>query len=1153
MNSFFKKYHKWLGVILTIFIILFSLSGIVLNHREAFSGVNVKRTILPDKYQYKEWNNAGVKATLKIGCDSVLVYGNIGIWLTDTAFADFADFNAGFAKGIDNRKIAKILKTNKGGLFAATFFGLYQFKSSEKKWANIKLPITEKRVVDLLEINDTLYVMTRSHLLKTTDYHNFNRITIPQPEYYDNKIGLFKTLWTIHSGEIYGSIGKILVDIVGIIFIFLSITGFIYFINGYRIKKRRKYSKEFYKIKGINSWNLKWHNKIGWITLIILIVTTLTGMFLRPPLLITIGNVRVNKIPHTELATPNPWFDILRRIAYDNENDRFIISSLNGFFYSGDNFKSKLKKFEFQPPASMMGVTVLRKTKPDTWMVGSFMGLFEWNPKTGYIFDYIKKAPYIPQNTGGRPIGEFKITGFSTDFNNQEVIFDYDFGAINISGNNPFAKMPSNIINNSPLSLWNLALEVHTARIYGSAIGAFYILIVPLVGFGLLFILISGFVVWLKDHRNKKTLFELNNETFNTYTMKNKKYTVSHECISCRACVEVAGDNFEMNDNKKAYLKKQPENESEESLCNEAIEICPVEAISLIDDEAQNDVMPVLSKSNIKETLDKHPDLKDILSNLSPKFKRMQNPALYNTLARFATFGDAARITGLSVCEILHVINRHLGVEDKLLKSMPECMKNDTTAKQAKSVEINWDESAERFIYNEDSLPEIIQKISNLKPQQNLVVISVQNPIELLNVSQGLGFQFNIEKTREYRISIFNPEKDKETNWQDRKDGFEVLDVRTMTTDPFDIIIKKAYSVDNDSGFTLIQRFEPYPMINMLLEMGFEHTTEKHADDEVWIYFHKIPVKEDANDNAADKPDVVIQSATPVSYPVIMRLLQSEKIRKSVNIKELKVWEETEKHLAWIANGKADISFSALITSAKLRNSDVKIPALFVWDNFVILTRGYKAKDFNDLIGKTIHTPLFEEAPPAKITKYLIKASGLNTDDFNFVYGEPFGRPEKIYADFVTGVADTVILREPEASYAIKIMQDRGEDISIISYNKIWNKFNKGFGNFPNAGIVLKGEFVRNNPEITKVLLNELKAAIDWVNANRTESAKLSFDMMRQPVDRVELFLDRVNFNYVSGNELVNKVKSYFDILTEQGIVEADIDEDFLDIFRMEL
>jgi NitT/TauT family transport system substrate-binding protein len=630
-----------------------------------------------------------------------------------------------------------------------------------------------------------------------------------------------------------------------------------------------------------------------------------------------------------------------------------------------------------------------------------------------------------------------------------------------------------------------------------------------------------------------------------------KKYTVSKECISCRACVEVAEDNFDMNDDNKAYLKKQPEDSREEKLCEEALEVCPVEAISTIKDIKLSIISPVLAKSNIKETLDKYPQLKDVLVGLSPMFKRMQNPALYNTLARFASFKDAARITGVSICEILHIINKHLGVEEKLIKSMPECVKTDEKAEIIDGVDITWEETIDRYIYNETSLSELIEKVSKLKPQDNIVIISVENPVELLKVAKGLNFLFNIEKNREYRVSIFNPEKEKQVDWTERKEDFEIMDVRTMTTDPFDIIIKKAYEVEEDSGFTLIQRFEPFPMINMLAEMGFEHLTEYENDQEIWVYFHKKVTEKSDDEESSNKPDVVIQSATPVAYPVIMKLLQSEKIRKSINIKELKVWEETEKHLAWVANGKADISFSALITSAKLRNSDVKIPALFVWDNFVILTRGYKAKDLSDLIGKTIHTPLFEEAPPAKITKYLIQASGLNPDDFNFEYGNPFGRPEKIFADFVTGVADTVILREPEASYAIKTMQDRGETISIISYSDIWNKYNEGFGSFPNAGIVLKGEFVRNNPEVTEVLLDELKKAIDWVNENRQESARLSFDMMRQPVDKIELFLDRVNFKYVSGDELVDKVKSYFDILTKQGIVETKVDDDFMEIFKL--
>ncbi len=675
MINFFKKYHKWLGVILTLFIILFSLSGIILNHRDGFSGVDVNRNILPDGYHYNNWNDAAVKSTLKLSSDSILIYGNIGVWLTDSTFNHFTDFNSGFPGGIDNRKVCRMIKTKSGELFAGTFFGLYRYNTSNKEWLQTGLPVTENRIVDLLEKQDTLFVLTRSFLLTTANYENFSRIVIPAPENYDNKIGLFKTLWVIHSGEIYGHIGKLIVDLVGLLFIFLSITGIIYFINGYRMKFRLKAKKKIQKIYKSSAWNLKWHNKIGWTTAVLLIITTATGMFLRPPLLALIGTSRVEKIPHTELATPNPWFDILRRIAYDENKNRFIIATMDGFFYSDDHFSTALKMFPYQPPASIMGVNVLKKTKPDTWLVGSFEGLFEWNTKTGLIFDYIKKTPYIPPAPGGPPIGDFKVTGFTTDYKGQEIFFDFDYGALNIASPMPFPDMPENIIADSPMSLWNVALEVHTARIYQIFFGKFYILFIPLAGLIILFILISGFVVWYKRHRNSKFNAE-NLKTINISIMKFKKYSVSEECISCRACVEVADKNFSMNDEGKAFVYKQPENEEEEAKCNEALEVCPVNTIFCDKEDVTSDIMPVLAKSNIKETLDKYPELKSVLIELSPKFKKMQSPALYNTLARFASFNDAAKVTGISICEILHILNKYLGVQDKLLKSMPECIKD---------------------------------------------------------------------------------------------------------------------------------------------------------------------------------------------------------------------------------------------------------------------------------------------------------------------------------------------------------------------------------------------------------------------------------------------------------------------------------------------
>jgi len=497
MVNFFKKYHKWLSIVFTLFIVLFSVSGIILNHRELLSNIDVNRNLLPAQYEYKNWNNAAVKSTLKLSNDSILIYGNVGVWLTDSIQSHFLDFNNGFPKGIDNRKICNLFKTNKNELLAGTLFGLYKYSFSEKKWRKINLPIHEKRIVDIIQKQDTILLLSRSHLLKTTNLSDFQIITLPNPENYDNKVGLFKTLWLIHSGEIYGEAGKILVDVIGLTFAFLSISGLIVFFN--RINKQQAPGPRKIKKLKTNKKLVKWHNKLGWMMLVFLLITASTGIFLRPPFLIAIANKKVNKIPFSKFDTDNAWYDQLRRILYDAENDRFLIATSEAVYYSVDNFQSELKKFNYQPPISVMGVNVFRKFATNTYLIGSFEGLFLWNSETGAVFDYIKKEPYVIPKGISIPIGQFLVTGYSNDFYNAEIYFDYDLGAQSINGEN-FARMPGKI-SNQKISLWNAALEIHTGRIFQSILGNFYILIVPLTGLSLLFILISGFVVWFKLFR----------------------------------------------------------------------------------------------------------------------------------------------------------------------------------------------------------------------------------------------------------------------------------------------------------------------------------------------------------------------------------------------------------------------------------------------------------------------------------------------------------------------------------------------------------------------------------------------------------------------------------------------------------------------------
>jgi ferredoxin len=58
------------------------------------------------------------------------------------------------------------------------------------------------------------------------------------------------------------------------------------------------------------------------------------------------------------------------------------------------------------------------------------------------------------------------------------------------------------------------------------------------------------------------------------------RYYVDSQCIDCDVCRDIAPDNFTRDTKRKySFVYKQPENDQEESLCREAMEACPVEAI----------------------------------------------------------------------------------------------------------------------------------------------------------------------------------------------------------------------------------------------------------------------------------------------------------------------------------------------------------------------------------------------------------------------------------------------------------------------------------------------------------------------------------------------------------------------------------------------
>lgn len=500
--TLFKKLHRWPGLIISFILLYYAMTGIIMNHRQLFSGIDLNRKIMPSNYDYKNWNNAALKGNLIINNDSILVFGNIGIWLTDSGFKDYASFNSGFPEGSDNRKVFDVHRTQEGNMYAATLCGLYAFNKTERRWEKFYLADKEERFTALESIGDTIFAINRSHLFKgiskgvTT---GFTTIDLPPPAGFSRKVTLFQTIWQIHSGEILGIPGKVYVDLLGIITMFLSVTGIIHFFFPGWIKRRYRKVRESIKIIRINKWSLRLHNKVGAWTFFLLILLYFSGMFLRPPLLIAIGQTEVLPIRYSHLDQPNPWYDKLRDILYDPDRRCFILAASDGI-YKMNPHDFNTVEFINQPPVSVMGITVLENYESGNYLIGSFSGLFLWNPERSEIYDFIKGSNYSG-TSGGRPVGDFKITGIIRDTRNHQYYVDYSSGLRPIGQNSTLIEMPENIIRESKISLWSVCLEIHTGRIWENLISDFYILIVPMAGLTGITVVLSGYILWRRKYR----------------------------------------------------------------------------------------------------------------------------------------------------------------------------------------------------------------------------------------------------------------------------------------------------------------------------------------------------------------------------------------------------------------------------------------------------------------------------------------------------------------------------------------------------------------------------------------------------------------------------------------------------------------------------
>lgn len=542
-NFTWKKYHRWLGLVLSVFMLVFCVSGIILNHREVFSGCEVSRKWLPASYHIKNFNNGVVKGTVvkksaahslsSENCDSVLAYGCAGVFLTDSRLSTWQDFNAGLPESIDERNVRHVVKAKDGSLWCAALRDVYRYDENSHRWRKVELPGNEERIMDVALAKDSMTVvaLTRSRVFTIVPFVQYGEIVkigksssetyrvesriIPAPKKYEPKTTLFKLVWHLHSGEFFGLPGKLVVDAIALVLIVLSITGILLFILPYGIRRAKKLAAKA-RMKRLGkqfAWNMKWHNKIGYVTIVLTLWIAITGMCLRPPLMVPLV---LSKLPQAVGEDGNVWQDKLRAIRWDAVQGDWLVSTSEGFLRVDEDFSQapKMLPDDECPKLSPMGVTVWESDGKGGWIVGSFRGIYRWNPVNhkSQILDYFTNEP--SEETSMIPISDNLVCGYSEDFlGGKPLVFDFAKGVEDAKGQavalcNDEPKTSRNeesmsdlICETAPMSLWNVALELHVGRCYSPFLGPLSDLFVFLSGLLITLVLLSGYII---SHRRRK-------------------------------------------------------------------------------------------------------------------------------------------------------------------------------------------------------------------------------------------------------------------------------------------------------------------------------------------------------------------------------------------------------------------------------------------------------------------------------------------------------------------------------------------------------------------------------------------------------------------------------------------------------------------------
>lgn len=237
----------------------------------------------------------------------------------------------------------------------------------------------------------------------------------------------------------------------------------------------------------------------------------------------------------------------------------------------------------------------------------------------------------------------------------------------------------------------------------------------------------------------------------------------------------------------------------------------------------------------------------------------------------------------------------------------------------------------------------------------------------------------------------------------------------------------------------------------------------------------------------------------------------------------------TDLIVARLTAKEADFAIVPVNLAAQLYRKEMPymLTSVVTWGNLFVAS-SEELNGWDALKGQDIYM-MGKGLVPDIVFRTLLKENGLDPDkDVNLIY---LSGATELAPNFISGKAKISILPEPSLT---TVKMKKSDTHVLLDLQEEWNKAFGTDAGYPQAGILVKNDLIKSNPELVKQYIGILEEGMNWLNENAGEAGVYAEELdLGLPAAVVEKSMPGNNIRHRYIADVKEQLNDFYEILFE--------------------